>query len=218
MKVKWLGHACFLIRSRTELRIITDPYEPNFRGMMSYGSIDDLADVCTVSHQHGDHSYVAGLRGAPVVVQGHGVHSARGVDFRGIGCFHDKVQGRERGPNTIFCFIIDGVHLCHLGDLGHPLPKDQVSHLGQVDVLMLPTGGPASTLEMSEALELVRNLNPRIVLPMHYKTDKCGFPKYDAADLVRESKIAREVGSSMIDISRDTLPAATEIVVLEHSL
>ena len=218
MKVKWLGHACFLITSDTGTRILTDPYEPGFRGIIDYARIDETADIVTTSHQHGDHNHVTGLPGNPAIVEGEGVHNVAGIEFKGVPCYHDKAAGKERGPNTIFCFTINDICLCHMGDLGHPLSQDQVASLGKVDVLMIPTGGPAATLELKEAVELCQTLKPKMVLAMHFKTDKCSFPKYTAEDLMREARNARKVNSNLIEVTRENLPTSTEILIMDHAL
>ena len=106
-------------------KILTDPYEPGgYDGALSYGSIPDEIDIAVVSHDHPDHNYIQGLKGTPRVVKGAGSHTASAITFKGISTYHDTSHGRKRGESTIFCFTIDGVKLCHLGDLGHPLsPK-----------------------------------------------------------------------------------------------
>ena len=149
MKVKWLGHAAFLITSDEGVRIVTDPYQPGVYGL-EYGSIKDKADIVLVSHEHDDHNYVAGVPGNPQVIRGAGSHQANGIDFKGIACYHDESGGKERGENTIFCFTVNGVKLCHLGDLGHDLDTDRVNAIGDVDVLMIPVGG-SFTIDASGA-------------------------------------------------------------------
>ncbi|MFH1381965.1 MAG: MBL fold metallo-hydrolase [Chloroflexota bacterium] len=124
MKVNWLGHACFLITAGNGVKIITDPYEANYRGIINYGPVKETADIVTISHQHGDHNYTGDIPGKPEVIQGPGQRKAKGIEFTGIPCYHDRVSGRERGENTLFCFPIDGIHVCHAGDLGHPLDEN----------------------------------------------------------------------------------------------
>jgi hypothetical protein len=142
MKIKWYGHAAFLITSDRGFKIITDPYEPGgFGGAISYGKIQDKADVVLVSHDHADHNYVEGLPGQPRVIKGTGLHRVADLEIRGIGSYHDERKGSERGQNTIFCFTIDGLKVCHLGDLGYVPTEQEAKQIGPVDLLFLPIGG-----------------------------------------------------------------------------
>ena len=132
MKVKWLGHACFLITSTGGLRIITDPYMNN--AGLNYKSINDKADIVTVSHDHADHNNTATVSGQPQIVKTAGVKEVKGIKIKGIPTYHDESKGRERGDNIIFCFTLDNINLCHLGDLGHRLSQEELGQIGQVDV------------------------------------------------------------------------------------
>jgi L-ascorbate metabolism protein UlaG (beta-lactamase superfamily) len=169
MKIKWLGHAAFLITSDSGTRIITDPYHTND---MTYGRIEETADIVTVSHNHGDHNNVEAVRGKPQVVRE--TSEAKGIKFKGIPTFHDDTGGSQRGSNIIFCFEVDGVNVCHMGDLGHPLNDKQRTEIGKVDVLLIPVGG-IFTLDAGGASQICDQLKPKVVMPMHYKTDKCGL-------------------------------------------
>jgi len=214
MKLKYLGHASFLITASDGARIIADPYESGYRnGMISYGPIKEKADVVFITHEHGDHNYLGDIQGSPQVLRGPGVHQAKGIEFKGIATFHDNVQGAERGRNTIFCFTIDGIRVCHMGDLGHWLSQPQITEMGNVDVLMLPVGG-ASTINATLATEVVRKIEPRIVIPMHYKTEKT-TRELDGVDL-----FLKEMGQSGIEpkarvsVTRSNLPASLQVYVL----
>ena len=134
MKIEWLGHACFLITSDSGAKIINDPYA--YLGLgLKYDKIAESADVVTKSHGHGDHNAVGEVNGNPKIVGSAGKTQAAGIGITGVACYHDESQGSQRGDNIIFCFEIDGMRLCHLGDLGHMLSDKQVSDIGQVDVL-----------------------------------------------------------------------------------
>lgn len=171
MKIKWLGHACFLITTTGGIRIVTDPFNEE----VGYPLPHVEADIITVSHQHFDHSAVSVVGGRPQVVEGPGEHRLEGVSVRGVSTFHDKEEGRKRGTNTVFVIAVDGLNVCHLGDLGHLLSPEQVSLIGPVDVLLIPVGG-TYTIDAWEAAETVAALRPRVVIPMHYKTDYINFP------------------------------------------
>lgn len=217
MKVKWLGHACFAITSEAGTKVITDPYTPGPLGL-HYRSINEKADIVTVSHDHGDHNNVSAVKGKPQVVKRGGSHSGQGVEFRGIDCYHDDARGRKRGPNTIFCFSIDGIRVCHLGDLGHALTKQNQADIGPVDLLLVPVGGNF-TIDAKVAAETCRILNPRVVIPMHYRNERCPeFPVAGVDDfLALMQRVKREDGSEA-EFHTGTLPAAMEVVVLRPAL
>lgn len=215
MKIKWYGHASFLITSDKGTRIITDPYEPGaYDGGIAYSPIEDPADIVTVSHDHADHNYVQGIKGNPHVVKGTGTHDFNGITFKGLATYHDSSQGRERGKNTMFVFKLDGVTVCHAGDLGHLLTETDARALGTIDVLLLPIGG-VYTLDPKEATEVANFLAPKILIPMHYKTPGCGFPIADVGDFLKGKSSVERVGASEISVSNDTLPSPIHIVVLD---
>ena len=218
MKIKWYGHASFLITSASGTKIVTDPYEPGgYDGAISYGSPPDQIDIAVVSHDHPDHNYIQGLKGTPQVVKGPGSHTVAGIVFKGISTFHDTSQGKDRGESTIFCFTVDGIKLCHLGDLGHPLSEKDSAEIGDVDVLMLPVGG-FFTIDAGIATEIVNNLKPRLVIPMHFKTEKCDFPITTVDDFIGGKENVTRLTTSEIEITKDTLPVSTEIQVLAFAL
>ena len=213
MKIKWLGHACFLITSDSGLKIITDPYETG--GDLSYGQIKESADIVTVSHDHADHNNVAAVQGNPKVVRG--AASIKGIEFKGIPTYHDETGGRQRGRNTILCFELDGMRLCHLGDLGHQLSDSQVDELGTVDILLIPVGG-FYTIDAKVASQLCDRLKPKVVIPMHYKTAKCAYPITGVEEFLKGKKEVRRLDASEVEFKPGELPATTQIVVLNPAL
>lgn len=218
MKIRWLGHAAFLIESEKGTRIITDPYESGgYGGAVGYGPIDQEADVVVVSHGHSDHSFVEGVPGSPEIVKGPGRHQAAGIEFNGVACFHDDSNGRERGKDTMFVFEVDGITVCHTGDLGHQPTDEQLKSLGRVDVLLVPVGG-MYTIDAAEATRLAQRLSAKVVIPMHFQTDKCTFPIATVDDFLKDKQAVRRDGSSEVTLARDSLPGQTEIIVLEHAL
>ena len=218
MKVKWLGHASFLITAKDGTKIITDPYESgSFDGGIGYAPIKETADIVTVSHsQHADHNYTTGL-GSPEIIEGEGMKEVKGVQVKGVGTFHDTSGGSERGPNTVFVIKVDDLAICHLGDLGHVLTDDQVKEIGQVDVLLSPIGG-VFTIDIPAAEKVMSQLNPKIMVPMHYKTANCGFPLSTVDEFIQGKGNARQAGSTEVEINKESLPSQVEIVVLDHSL
>ena len=215
MKIKWLGHACFLITSETGLKIITDPYTSG--GGVGYAPVNEAADIVVVSHDHFDHNAVSSVPGKPEVVKDGGVKDVKGIQFKGIATYHDESQGGERGTNTVFCFSVDGLKLCHLGDLGHRLSREDVAEIGGVDVLFIPVGG-FFTIDANVASQVCDDLKPKVVVPMHYKTPKLDFPVAGVEDFVKGKKNVRTLNSSEAEFKLGELPGATEIVVFQPAL
>jgi len=213
MKVKWLGHATFVITSDAGTKIITDPYTPAEK--LNYGEIKESADIVTVSHDHFDHSNVASVQGNPEVVRG--TAEIKGVKFNGIPTYHDEAQGEQRGSNTIFCFEVDGVKVCHLGDLGHQLTDKQVVEIGKVDILLVPVGG-FYTIDATVASKVCDQLKPKVIIPMHFKTNKCAFPISGADEFLHRKKNISRLEASEVEIRAGELPANTKIIVLKPAL
>jgi L-ascorbate metabolism protein UlaG (beta-lactamase superfamily) len=215
MKVKWLGHSCFLITSKEGIRVIADPYAVG-EGI-NYSPIKESADIVVVSHGHGDHNNVSAVRGKPEVIKGVGKKSAKGIQFRGVATYHDASQGKQRGPNTVFCFTLDEIKICHLGDLGHLLSPGQINEIGGVDILFIPVGG-FYTIDAAEASKVCEQLKPKIIIPMHFRTPKCAYPIANVEDFLKGKKNARKLDSSKVEFELEKLPATTEIVVLKPAL
>lgn len=215
MKIKWLGHACFLITSKGGLRVITDPYAVG--GGINYSPVKEAADVVVVSHDHGDHNNISAVQGKPEVVKGSGTKTAKGIRFRGVATSHDASQGTQRGSNTVFCFTIDGLNICHLGDLGHMLSPGQVTEIGAVDILFVPVGG-FFTIDAIVASQVCDELKPRVAIPMHFKTPKCAYPIAAVEDFLKGKKRVRKVAGSEAEFGSESLPTDTEIVLLQPAL
>ena len=215
MNIKYLGHAAFTITSDTGVRIITDPYETG--PDLTYGEITESANIVTVSHNHFDHCYVAGVKGNPEVVRRAGRSIAKGIEFKGIASYHDEAKGRLRGNNIIICFELDGIKVCHLGDLGHLLDDKQVTEIGSVDILLIPVGG-YYTIDAKAATEVCNQLKPRVIIPMHYKTEK-GIPNIFGVDEFLGGKAnVRRLDASQAEFKPGELPATSQIVVLKPAL
>jgi len=213
MKTKYLGHASFLITSDNGTKIITDPYET--AGGLRYGAINETADIVTVSHDHFDHNNVAAVRGNPEVVRG--TTEVKEIKFKGIPSFHDDARGKLRGDNTILCFEVDEMKVCHLGDLGHSLSDKEIAELGEVDILLIPVGGFYTT-DARQAGELCDKIKPEVVIPMHYKTAKCDLPIAVLDEFLHGKDEIVRTGTSEMEFSKEKLPTITQIVVLEPAL
>jgi len=217
MKIRLLGHACFLFTSDDGTRVITDPYTPGAFGC-DYGPPAEMADVVTVSHEHADHNNVADVKGNPEVVRGAGVHRAKGVEFKGVATSHDEVSGAKRGSNVVFCFSLDGVRVCHLGDLGHELSDKTIDEIGPVDVMLVPVGGNF-TVDAGAANGVVNSIRPKIVIPMHFQNERCpSFPVGTVGDFQKLRQRVRALNESEIEIKKDALPSETETVILKPAL
>ncbi len=212
MTVKFLGHACFLITSSDGVRIMTDPYEPGgFGGQIGYGTITDEADVVLVSHDHADHNYVQGVPGSPTVVRG--PQQAVGITFEATNSFHDDTGGSQRGSNVVFALEVDGIRVCHLGDLGHALTEEQVSSIGSVDVLLVPVGG-TFTIDAKGADQVIGQLQPAVIIPMHYKTARVGLPIAAVDGFLAGKDNVERLDSSSVELSVEDLTPPQRIIVL----
>lgn len=207
MKMRWLGQASFHIVTDDGVSIRTDPYDSSLGFELS----PLPADIVTVSHDHYDHAAVDTVPGDPLVIRGPGERQAKGITFRGIESFHDDRRGLDRGTNTIFVFAVDGVVVCHLGDLGHVLTADQIRAIGPTDVLCVPVGG-TYTLDASGATAVMHQIKPRVTVPMHYRVNGLELPIGGVGPFLREKA---EVHTHVaLEFTRDSLPREPVVVVL----
>ena len=218
MRLRLLGHAAFYLESSKGTRIITDPYQSGFKGMIHFGPILLESDLVTVSHEHGDHCSVENLPGKPLVLRGNGSWNFGDVEVKGFPSYHDAVGGTTRGTNTIFVITVDGFQLCHLGDLGHLLDDGDIKRIGSVDILLLPVGGNF-TIGPKEALEIATGIGAHIWIPMHYKTQKVDFDLAFLEEFLalvedRSVKSGREISLKM----GTKLTEEGKIVILEPIL
>jgi L-ascorbate metabolism protein UlaG (beta-lactamase superfamily) len=219
MKLKWLGHSSFLLTASDGTKILTDPYEPGgYSGALGYGAFTEPVDIVTISHDsHPDHGYTQGLVGKPTIVKWTGAYNAKGINIKGVATYHDNSKGRERGNNIVFVITVDNINVCHCGDLGHVLSPADAALIGPIDVLLLPVGGHF-TIDAKEATQVADRLQPKLIIPMHYKTAKCGFPIATVDDFLKGKSNFRKEKTAEIEITPATLPAQLEIIVLQHAL
>jgi L-ascorbate metabolism protein UlaG (beta-lactamase superfamily) len=211
MEITWYGHACFRLHRRGGPTIITDPYDDS----VGYVLPRLRAEIVTISHDHGDHNHLEGVRGSPRVFNAPGEYEVQGIFITGIPTYHDDKQGQERGRNTVFVFDFDGVTICHLGDLGEPLSQSQAEAMGNVDVLLVPVGG-VYTINASRAGEVVSLLEPRLVIPMHYKTKALNLSLSSEDPFLKEMGAEDVVPRESLSVTKTNLPEETEVVVLEY--
>ena len=164
MELSYLGHSAFLLKHK-DVKLVCDPFEAE----VGFKLPKVEANIVTISHDPFDHNAAGLVSGGPMIINGPGEYEVKGVTIFGVASWHDNKQGAEKGPNTIYSIHMDEINLCHLGDLGHSLSDEQIHRLGEVDVLMVPTGGVFS-LDPETAWKVVEQINPYIVVPMHYKT------------------------------------------------
>jgi L-ascorbate metabolism protein UlaG (beta-lactamase superfamily) len=162
LDVTWLGHGCFRLRGRNAA-VVTDPFPPAIG--LKLARMD--AEVVTVSHEHENHNYTQVVRDGAYEIRGPGEYEVAGVSVIGVPTFHDADKGAKQGRNTVYLIEIDDVRICHLGDLGHKLEDTEAEAIASPDVLLVPVGG-RTAINAAQAAEVVRQLEPRYVVPMHY--------------------------------------------------
>lgn len=210
MDINWLGHSCFKIKG-AQVTVITDPYSPD----LGYSLGEPAAKIITVSHQHAGHSYVQGIGGEPKLVAGPGEYEISGVLIIGITTFHDDENGTRSGKNTAYLIEIDGITICHLGDLGHVLTSGQVEEMDNVDVLLLPVGG-ASTIDAAMAAEVVRQLEPKAVVPMHYQTEALKGKLEPVDGFLKEMGVGGMSPQSKLSFAKSGVPISTQVFLLDY--
>lgn len=211
MEISYLGHSSFLIKGK-EVSIVTDPFDPQSVGF-DFPKI--AAEIVTVSHNHDDHNYMAGVGGEPFVINGPGEYEVKGVRVFGTDSDHDGKGGKERGKNTLYLIEFEDLAIVHLGDLGRKLTSEEIEELKNVDILMIPTGG-TFTVNPEQAAEVVTQLEPQLIIPMHYQTPGLKLAK----KLEPVEKFLEQMGvegaepQRKIKITQGSLPEETEVVVL----
>ena len=208
-EITWLGHACFRIKGK-DATVITDPYDRS----LGLGTLNQRADIVTISHEHPHHNTLTGIKGEPFVINGPGEYEIKGVFVTGAWSYADSEGGKQLGRNNIFLFHLDDLVVCHLGALGHTLNSHQLEALGDVDVVMVPVGGH-SALSATKASEVISQLEPKIVIPMHYSTGR------ETLDLDTLDKFTKEMGlkdlvpQDKLAIKSSDLDETTQVIVLE---
>lgn len=208
MEITWLGYSCFRLKGK-QTTIVTDPFPPD----LGYSLGKLTADIVTISHQHPGHSYIEGVGGEPKVLTGPGEYEISGIITLGLQTYHDTEQGTLRGKNIIFVFEIDDVIVCHLGDLGHTLTTEQIAKIDSADVLLVPVGG-VSTIDAAHAAEIVRRLEPKIVIPMHYKTLVLKRELAPVDRFLKEMGVKEAVPQPKLVVNKASLPLTLQVVLL----
>lgn len=210
LQIRWHGHSCFEITDENVL--VTDPHDGKSIGISAPQA---QADVVLVSHDHYDHNSIKTVqKEGTKIVREPGKKTAFGTPIKGYPSFHDKEEGKKRGENIIYKFQIEGISFCHLGDLGHILSDEIAEKINGVDVLFIPVG-ENFTVDVDEAWSVIEKIQPRIVIPMHYKVGGLSLPISSVEPFLEKKnddyKILR-VGNE-IDIEKEDLPTDSEIWV-----
>lgn len=210
MKITWHGQSCFKIITK-EATIVTDPFGKE----IGLKPLHCEAGIVTVSHDHHDHNNVSSLRGNPFVLDGPGEYELKKTAIRGINSFHDTKEGKERGVNTIFIIEAEGLNICHLGDLGQKeLSSDQLDKIGDIDILMIPVGG-IYTIDGERAVAIINQIEPRIVIPMHYKIPKLNIQLKTIDPFLKEIAIKAETVEQLVIKKGDLPKEDTKLVVMK---
>jgi L-ascorbate metabolism protein UlaG (beta-lactamase superfamily) len=209
MELTWLGHSCFRLRGR-DLTILTDPFDSGLG--LTLGKVS--ADVVTVSHDEPNHNAVGAVDGAPRVVAGPGEYELAGVMITGVAPPRPEGQSRDVPRNTAYLFELDDVTICHLGDLAAPLGSDQVSVVKDADVLLVPVGGHC-TIDGARAAEIVAQVEPKLVVPMHYLIPGVRLELDPVDRFCREIGAAELTPQARLTITRSSLPDQLTVALLD---
>lgn len=210
MLLHWYGHACFLLSS-ADTSIMTDP----FNEKVGYRLPEDRPDYVTISHDHHDHASVGLVHGIPLVKRTPGLEKLGDFMVYGIDSYHDTQDGTKRGKNMIYVFEHEGVRLAHLGDLGHLLSEAQLIALGRVDVLLIPVGG-VYTIDAKAACQVIKQVAPRLIVPMHYKTRDLSIALGEVQEFCDAFGNTVFSGQCALNLTSTTLPSEQQVVVMEY--
>ena len=218
MLIQYYGQSCFKLttkpggRATDDIVIFFDPFDKECGIRPPQGQ----ADVVFVSHDHFDHNNVSAIKGDPIVIETPGEYAVKGINVVGVDSFHDSEEGAVKGRSTIYILEAEELKICHLGDLGADLNGKQLEEIDGVDILFVPVGGN-STIDAKKAAELVRKIEPTIIIPMHYKIAG------STADIDDESKFCSEMGNcpkeklTKLNIKKkDLAEKKMEIVLMDH--
>ncbi|MEW6553047.1 MAG: MBL fold metallo-hydrolase [Actinomycetota bacterium] len=211
VRVSWLGHAMFMLEDGAGHRLVTDPYAD----YVGYPLPNVAADIVLVSHDHADHSNIGLVKGDPLVVRDPSPREVGGVRISGFPTYHDSQGGAERGANIVYRWEMQGLTFVHLGDLGHLPDSGLARELAGADVIFVPVGG-FFTLAPDEAARVVKDLEPHIAIPMHFRNDACSFPIETEGPFVSHFETVERVGKVPVHLSPDDLPEATLILVMDY--
>jgi L-ascorbate metabolism protein UlaG (beta-lactamase superfamily) len=210
MDINWLGHSCFRIKGK-KVALVTDPFDEG----LGYPTKNVAADIVTVSRSHPGHNFVSKVSGQPKIIRGPGEYEIGGVFIIGISTFHDSQRGKQLGKNTVYLIEIDEVKICHLGDLGHVPSAEQVEEIDNADVLLVPVGG-RTTINATLAAETVNLIEPKFVIPMHFKTEMVKKELDPLDNFLKEMGIKEIERQSKLTVAKSNLPSEMQVIVLDY--
>jgi len=212
MLIQWCGQACFLLTSLQGTRILTDPFNKH----LGYPVPRYEVEVITVSHNHYDHNYVRAVPNYQdiQIFREPGQYKVKDTIIQGFPSFHDNQEGQERGINTIFVFTMDGLRLAHLGDLGHTFSQQQLVELGKVDILLIPIGG-TYTIGASEATAIIQQLQPKLAIPMHYKTATLRYQLDSLEPFTLGKNNLEIIKDNRLEVSLEKVPVQPKVIILD---
>ncbi len=213
MDINWYGQSMFRFKGKTTT-VVIDPYNPQMLGLKPLKEIE--SSLVLVSHHHPDHDYVQAVVDHPMIIDGPGEYEISGISIIGVQTYHDMNKGAQRGTNTVYNVEIDGINVVHLGDLGHILSEEDISGIGNVDILLIPVGGNY-TINAEDAAKIVAQLEPKIVIPMHYKFDDLKLEIDSVEPFLKEMGVEGLTPSPKLTISREKLPGETQVILLSKS-
>jgi L-ascorbate metabolism protein UlaG (beta-lactamase superfamily) len=209
VEIIWYGHSCFRLRDK-DIVVVTDPYDKS----LGLPVPRVRADVVTISHNHPDHNAIQNMKGEPVVFDSPGEYEIKGIFVTGTSSNEARQRPLDQ-ENTIFVFEMDSLTVCHLGDLDHVPVQEQIEALGDVHVLLIPVGG-VTTLNASQAAEVIRLLEPRIVIPMHYALPEMELKLDPVSKFFKEMGLREPAPEAALKASGSTLPEETQVVLLDY--
>ena len=209
MEIHWLGHSCFRLRGR-DATIITDPYGR----ALGLNPGRQSADVVTISHESPNHDAAGGVSGHPRVIRGPGEYEVRGAMIVGIATPGERLRDGAFGRNTAYSITLDDVQVCHLGDLARTLNATQIEALKDPDVLLVPVGG-GCTIGSAEVAEVVSQLEPKIVVPMHYGMSGISVGLEPIERFCREMAVEDVRYQPRLSLTRSSVPSETTVTLLE---
>jgi len=212
VEIVWYGHSCFRLKTRGAI-VITDPCGKG----VGYTIPRMRADIVTISYDHPDYSNCSLVQGDPKVISGPGEYEIKGVFVTGIATPLKKVKGPERPRNTLYLFNLDDLTVCHLGSLDHVPSQAQLESLSDIDILLIPVGA-VTTLNANGAAEMIGLLEPKIVIPMHYKTKAVQAKLEPVTKFLQEMGLPETSPRDSLEIDKSGLPSETQVVVLNYKM
>ncbi len=214
MKIQWLGHSSFKLTESTDRSVVIDPYSSEYG--VTFPEV--TADAVTISHSHNDHNAAYLVKGEPRILDRVGSFEVNGIHIYSVMSYHDEKKGSIRGKNLVFKFRMDGVEVCHLGDIGEELTPMLAELIGAVNVLLIPVGGNY-TIDAEVAADYVEKLMPDVVIPMHYyeKDMDIDLDEVDVFLKQYDEENIIEVGGDTVEFDRaDFDGESTKIYLLER--